>query len=158
MPACIRNNEVCSKHMTNMTNVFCGLWGHSIGVMVFILYKAYFYRPTPTLHLNLPLTEFFCILTFTKNSFCIIYKPFEIWNMRKCPPKSLSPCNIYVIPMSLYKFVSSCHKHTTHTHTTHTHTHTHTHSFCVYYMLYVCPFISVHTKKNILVVCSVYLK
>ncbi len=40
--------------------------------------------------------------------------------MGKCPHKSPSPCNTYVIPMSLYKFVSS--------YVTHTHTHTHTQS------------------------------
>ncbi len=37
----------------------------------------------------------------------MIYKPFEIWGHWECPHKSPSPCNTYVIPMSLYKFVSS---------------------------------------------------
>ncbi len=54
----------------------------------------------------------------------------------KCPHKSPSPCNTGVIPMSLYKFMSSfvtkTHARThTHTHTharTHAHTHTHTHA------------------------------
>jgi len=35
---------------------FCELWGHSIGVMVFILYKPYFLSPTLPLPLNLPIT------------------------------------------------------------------------------------------------------
>uniref|UniRef100_A0A673G8T7 Glycerophosphodiester phosphodiesterase domain containing 4a n=1 Tax=Sinocyclocheilus rhinocerous TaxID=307959 RepID=A0A673G8T7_9TELE len=45
-----------------------------------------------------------------KNSFCMIYKPFEIWGHSKCPHKSPSRCNTYVMPMSLYKF-KQLHKH-----------------------------------------------
>ncbi len=70
------------------------------------------YCPTPTLHLNLALTGEFNfeieISTFPqKNLLCVIYKHFELWGHWKCPHKSPSPCNTYVIPMSLYKFVSS---------------------------------------------------
>ncbi len=47
-------------------------------------------------------------------------------DMGQCPHKSPCPCNTYVIPMSLYKFMSSfVTKRHTHTHT-HTHTPTHT--------------------------------
>ncbi len=35
------------------------------------------------------------------------YKHFELWGHWKCPNKSPSSCNNYVIPMSLYTFVSS---------------------------------------------------
>ncbi len=97
--------EVCSSNLIyTPTHVcFCELWGHYIGIMVFILYKPYFLspytnptpKPTP-------------------------YRKYG--DMGKYPHKSSSPCNTYVIPMSLYKCVSS---YVTNTHT-HTHTHTHT--------------------------------
>ncbi len=47
---------------------FCELWGHPIGVMVFILYKPYFVSPytNPTPTVNLPLTG------------NLVYKRFEI--------------------------------------------------------------------------------
>ncbi len=87
---------------------FYGLRGLSIGVMVFILYKLYvllpYTYPTPKLSPH----RRRCISTFPqKNSFCMIYKCFKLWGHWKCPHKSPSPCNTYVIPMSLYKFVSS---------------------------------------------------
>ncbi len=111
--------------------------------MVFILYKLYvllpYTYPTPKLSPH----RRRCISIFPqKNSLCMIYKHFKLWGHWKCAHKSPSPCNTYVIPMSLYKFVSHKphkhahtqhkHKHThtqthTHTHTTH-HTHTHTHA------------------------------
>ncbi len=88
--------------------VFYGLRGLSIGVMVFILYKLYvllpYTYPTPKLSPH----RRRCISTFPqKNSLCMIYKRFKLWGHWKCPHKSPSPCNTYVIPMSLYKFVSS---------------------------------------------------
>ncbi len=88
--------------------VFNGLRGLSIGVMVFILYKLYvllpYTYPTPKLSPH----RRRCISTFPpKNSLCMIYKRFKLWGHWKCPHKSPSPCNTYVIPMSLYKFVSS---------------------------------------------------
>ncbi len=135
------------------------LWGLSIDVMVFILYKLYILSPytapipkpnhhrrhSAILHFqktslsliyklvsswgpkNVPtrtrildiaiLVGTFCphnigftwtISTFPpKNAHCMIYKRFKLWGHWKCPHKSPSPCNTYVIPMSLYKFVSS---------------------------------------------------
>ncbi len=85
-----------------------GLRGLSIGVMVFILYKLYvllpYTYPTPKLSPH----RRRCISTFPpKNSLCMIYKHFKLRGHWKCPHKSPSPCNTYVIPMSLYKFVSS---------------------------------------------------
>ncbi len=88
--------------------VFHGLRGLSIGVMVFILYKLYvllpYTYPTPKLSPH----RRWCVSIFPqKNSFCMIYKRFKLWGHWKCPHKSPSPWNTYVIPMSLYKFVSS---------------------------------------------------
>ncbi len=87
---------------------FYGLRGLSIGVMVFLLYKLYvllpYTYPTPKLSPH----RRRCISIFPqKNSLCMIYKRFKLWGHWKCPHKSPSPCNTYVIPMSLYKFVSS---------------------------------------------------
>ncbi len=107
------------------------------------------YCPTPTLHLLSPHRRR-CISTFPQKThsewFISIFNYGGHW---KYPHKSPSPCNTYVIPMSLYKFCvlinhinmphTHTHTHTTHTthtytphqtHTTHTHTptpHTHTH-------------------------------
>ncbi len=97
------------SHTHTHTHVgFYGLRGLSIGVMVFILYKLYvllpYTYPTPKLSPHRRL----CISIFPqKNSLCMIYKRFKLWGHWKCPHKSPSPCNTYVIPMSLYKFVSS---------------------------------------------------
>ncbi len=103
---------VCTTEHTHThthTHVgFYGLRGLSIGVMVFILYKLYvllpYTYPTPKLSPH----RRRCISTFPqKNTHCMIYKHFKLWGHWKCPHKSPSPCNTYVIPMSLYKFVSS---------------------------------------------------
>ncbi len=88
--------------------VFYGLLGLSIGVMVFILYKLYvllpYTYPTPKLSPH----RRRCISTFPpKYSLYMIYECFELWGHWKCPHKSPFPCNTCVIPMSLYKFVSS---------------------------------------------------
>ncbi len=67
---------------THTHTCFCELWGHSIGVMVFILYKPYFLSPytnptpKPTPYRKLCATLY---LKKKKKSFCMIYKPFEIW-------------------------------------------------------------------------------
>ncbi len=96
-------------HTHTHTHVgFYGLRGLSIGVMVFILYKLYvllpYTYPTPKLSPH----RRRCISIFPqKNSLCMIYKRFKLWGHWKCPHKSPSPCNTCVIPMSLYKFVSS---------------------------------------------------
>ncbi len=97
------------KHAHTHTHVgFYGLRGLSIGVMVFILYKLYvllpYTYPTPKLSPH----RRRCISTFPpKNAHWMIYKHFKLWGHWKCPHKSPSPCNTYVIPMSLYKFVTS---------------------------------------------------
>ncbi len=96
-------------HTHTHTHVgFYGLRGLSIGVMVFILYKLYvllpYTYPTPKLSPH----RRRCISIFPqKNSLGMLYKRFKLWGHWKCPHKSPSPCNTYVIPMSLYKFVSS---------------------------------------------------
>ncbi len=101
--------EHTHTHTHTHTHVgFYGLRGLSIGVMVFILYKLYvllpYTYPTPKLSPH----RRRCISIFPqKNSLCMIYKRFKLWGHWKCPHKSPSPCNTYVIPMSLYKFVSS---------------------------------------------------
>ncbi len=118
-------------HTHTHTHVgFCGLWGLSIGVMVFILNKLYvllpYTYPTPKLS---PHRRLCASLDFQKKTpFSMFFKPFELRGHRQCPHKPPSYCNTSVIPMSLYKFVPhKPHTHThTHTHTTHTHTHTHT--------------------------------
>ncbi len=110
----IDNIERClSRGMHSCTHThthvgFYGLRGLSIGVMVFILYKLYvllpYTYPTPKLSPH----RRRCIYIFPqKNSLCMIYKRFKLWGHWKCPHKSPSPCNTCVIPMSLYKFVSS---------------------------------------------------
>ncbi len=112
-----KNQPVSNTHTHTHTHTrthththvgFYGLRGLSIGVMVFILYKLYvllpYTYPTPKLSPH----RRRCISTFPqKNSLCMIYKHFKLWGHWKCPHKSPSPCNTYVIPMSLYKFVSS---------------------------------------------------
>ncbi len=95
-------------HTHHQLVCFYGLRGLSIGLMVFILYKLYvllpYTYPTPKLSPH----RRWCISTFPpKNAHCMIYKHFKLWGHWKCPHKSPSPCNTYVIPMSLYKFVSS---------------------------------------------------
>ncbi len=98
-----------NTHTRTHTHVgFYGLRGLSIGVMFFILCKLYVLLPYtyPTPKLSPHRRQ--CISIFPqKNSLCMIYKPFKLWGHWKCPHKSPSPCNTYVIPMSLYKFVSS---------------------------------------------------
>ncbi len=93
------------------------------------------YRPTPTLHLNLALTGNFLHFYFLKKTHSVWFiSVLKSADMGQCPHKSPCPCNTYVIPMSLYKFMSSFvtkrHGHT-HTHT-HTHKHTHTHTPLMY--------------------------
>ncbi len=97
-----------TQTQTHTHVVFYGLRGLSIGVMVFILYKLYvllpYTYPTPKLSPH----RRRCISTFPpKNAHCMIYKHFKLWGHWKCPHKSPSPCNTYVIPMLLYKCVSS---------------------------------------------------
>ncbi len=96
-------------HTHTHTHVgFYGLRGLSIGGMVFILYKLYVLLPYTYPAPKLSPHRRLCISIFPqKNSLCMIYKRFILWGHWKCPHKSPSPCNTYVIPMSLYKCVSS---------------------------------------------------
>ncbi len=126
-------------HTHTHTHVgFYGLRGLSIGVMVFILYKLYvllpYTYPTPKLS---PHRRRCISISPQNNSLCMIYMCFELWGHWKCPHKSPSPCNTYVIPMSLYTLVSSNHTQA-HAHArtiqyntrTHAQTHTRTHTVC----------------------------
>ncbi len=105
---------------------FYGLWGLSIGVMVFILYKLYvllpYTYPTPKLS---PHRRVFYIFP-QKNSLCMIYKRFKLWGHWKCLINHL----LLVIPMSYpCHYTNLCpHKPHKHAPTHHTHTHTHTHT------------------------------
>ncbi len=76
------------------------------------------YCPTPTLHLTLPLTgNFLHFYFFKKNIYSVWFiSLLKYGDMGKCPHKSPSPCNTYVIAMSLYKFVSSSYVTKTRTH------------------------------------------
>ncbi len=120
---------------------FSELWRHSIGVMVFTVQTTIFSnRPSPTLHLNFPLTGICLHFYFSqKNSFCMIYKPFDIlWHWR-CTDRSPSPCNTHVIPMSLYKLVSS--------YITKTNTNTHTRTFKITNRWQELSITQIHDKK-----------
>ncbi len=107
-----------NTHTRTRTHVcFCEKWGHPIGIIVFILYKLC----AIALHLNLALTGN-CISTLPQKTHSVWFiSVLKSGDMGQCPHKSPSPCNTYVIPMSLYKFMSSCHKNAQ----MHTHIHTH---------------------------------
>ncbi len=79
------------------------------------------YCPTPTLHLNLPLTGDCAFLLSPQKTHSVGFiSVLKSGDMGQCPHKSPSPCNTYVIPVSLYKFMSSfVTKMRTHTHTSH---------------------------------------
>ncbi len=88
--------------------VLYGLRGLSIGVMVFILYKLYVLLPYTYSTPKLSPHRRRCISIFPQKKLTLYdYKRFKLWGHWKCLHKSPSPCNTYVIPMSLYKFVSS---------------------------------------------------
>ncbi len=75
-----RTHAHTHTHTHSHTHVcFCELWGHSIGVMVFIQYKPYFLspytNPTPK---PTPYRKLCAVLLSQKKAFCMIYKPFEI--------------------------------------------------------------------------------
>ncbi len=93
---------------------FCELWGHSIGVRFFYTVQTVF--SIVYIHLNLPLTGNFVHFYFLKKTNSVWFiSLLNHGDMGKCPHKSPYPCNSYVTPMSLYKFVSSYVSHT-HTH------------------------------------------
>ncbi len=130
-------------HTTHTHVGFYGLRGLSIGVMFLYCTNCMCYCPTPTLHLNLALTETVHFYFPPKNLLCMIYKHFELWGHWKCPHKSPSPCNTYVIP---------CHYTNLCPHKPHKHAHTHTHIYmcvclCIYIYIYIYIYIIWNLKK-----------
>ncbi len=115
-----RHTDTQTHRHTDTVVCFCELWGHSIGVMVFILYKPYFLSPytnptpKPTPYRKL------CAFLLSQQKYVWFINLLKYGDMGTCPHKSPSPCNTHVIPMSLYKFVSS--------YVTKARTHTHTHT------------------------------
>ncbi len=85
-----------------------------------------YYCPTPTLHLNLALTGDCAFLLSPKKTHSVWF--ISIWKVGTWGNvlKSHLHLVIPVIPVSLYKFMSSF-VTKTHTHPTHTQPHTHTH-------------------------------
>ncbi len=74
------------------------------------------YCPTPTLHLNLALTGDCAFLLSPQKTHSVWFiRVLKNGDMGQCPHKSPSPCNTNVIPMSLYKcmssFVTNIHTH-----------------------------------------------
>ncbi len=109
-----------TKTHTTFVFVNCGDFHRRNGF--YTVQTVFSIAPTPTLHLNLPLTGNFVHFTSQKTHSVWFISLLKYGDTGKCPHKSPSPCNTYVIPMSLYKFVS-------HTSQKHAHTHTHTHTF-----------------------------
>ncbi len=78
------------------TLVFLSLWGHPIGIMVFILYKLYFLSPYPNATRKpSPKRKLSAFLDFQNTSFCKIYKIVSSWG-----PKTMYPQgqNLLVLP------------------------------------------------------------
>ncbi len=117
-----RTHANIHTHTHTHTHTRWFLWFLSIGVMVFILYKLYvllpYTYPTPKLSPHRRLHFYFP----PKNSLCMIYKHFELWEHWKCPHKSPSPCNTCHTHVIIQISVLINHINT------HTHTHTHTHT------------------------------
>lgn len=84
--------------MTHKYVGMSGLWGLSMYVIVFILYKLYFLPPYT--NSNLSLTQnFLHFYFFNKKKNIYVFKFFEVWEQhRKWPPKPPSHCNTVVIP------------------------------------------------------------
>ncbi len=102
------------------------LWGHSIGVMVFVLYKLYFIssytNPTPKPTLRRKHNAY---LDFQKTSFCMIYKIFPHGDLKNVPTRSkFTGTTIRVGTFGPHNVIN--------TRYTHTHTHTHTHTLSHY--------------------------
>ncbi len=97
------------------------LWGLSIDVMVFILYKLYILSPytapipKPNHH-----RRHSAILHFQKTSISLIYKLVSSWGPKNVPTRT----RILDIAILVGTF---CPHNVGFTWTTHTHTHTHTH-------------------------------
>ncbi len=118
------------KHAHTHTHThthFCEKWGHTIGIRVFMLYELYVLLPyTNPTHKLSPYRRLRISTSPPKISLCMIYKHFESGDMEQCPEKSPSPCNTCVIPVSLYKCMSSFGSHACMHARTHARTHTHT--------------------------------
>ncbi len=112
------------------------LWGLSIDVMVFILYKLYILSPytapipKPNHH-----RRYSAILHFQKTSLSLIYKLVSSWGPKNVPTRTrILDIAILVgtfCPHNVgFTWTTHTHTHThTHIHTrTHTHAHTHTHA------------------------------
>ncbi len=72
---------------------FVGIFGaHNVGNTKYFEYiqirNTIFYRPTPTLHLNLPLTGIILHLRFSKTSFYMIYKLVSSWGPKNVSTRS----------------------------------------------------------------------
>ncbi len=106
------------------------LWGLSIDVMVFILYKLYILSPytapipKPNHH-----RRHSAILHFQKTSLSLIYKLVSSWGPKNVPTRT----RILDIAIVVGTFCphNVGYTWTTHTHTPYTHTHTHTHYYTV---------------------------
>ncbi len=119
------------------------LWGLSIDVMVFILYKLYILSPytapipKPNHH-----RRHSAILHFQKTSLSLIYKLVSSWGPKNVPTRTrILDIAILVgtfCPHNVgFTWTTRTHTHThTHTHArTHTHTHTHTSSVYRWYAI-----------------------
>ncbi len=112
------------------------LWGLSIDVMVFILYKLYILSPyTAPIPKPIHHRRHSAILHFQKTSLSLIYKLVSSWGPKNVPTRTR------ILDIAIVVGTFCPHNvgftWTTHTHThTHTRTHTHTHT-CWYIYHYV---------------------
>ncbi len=82
----IKNIVKYSKHTHVGFPCFMGTFHGCNG---FYTIKNIFYRPTPTLHLNLPIQELSAFLDFQKSSFCMIYKLVSSWGLNNVPTRTM---------------------------------------------------------------------
>ncbi len=124
------------SHTHTHTQRFPFFVGHSIGVMVFLLYKPYFLssytNPTPKPHRKLS-----AFLDFQYTPFCVIISLIPHGDLKNVPTRSkFTGIPIFVGIFGPHNVMNTRH---THTHTLSlslsfslyltTHTHTHTHRF-----------------------------
>ncbi len=139
---CAFNTHTHTHTHTHMLG-FHVLWGLSIDVMVFILYKLYILSPytapipKPNHH-----RRHSAILHFQKTSLSLIYKLVSSWGPKNVPTRTrILDIAILVgtfCPHNVgFTWTTRTHTHThTHTHArTHTHTHTHTSSVYRWYAI-----------------------
>ncbi len=105
------------------------LWGHSIGIMVFLV-QTVFSIPS---RLTYPLHKIVCICTFLK-----IFILYCLYTFHMRPQKMSPGGQIFLVLLYLWG-------HLVHT-STHTHTHTHTHysmcmCMCMCMYMYMCIYI-----------------